>query len=60
MKKTAMDEQKNWKQKTKKTKVSERKKPKPKGIYILGFLLSIWKIFWNQKISFCNFIKLEI
>jgi len=43
MKKTAMDEQKNWKQKTKKTKVSERKKPKPKGVYILGLLLSFQK-----------------
>ena len=42
MKKTAMDE-KNWKQKTKKTKVSERKKPKPKGVYILGLLLSFQK-----------------
>jgi len=57
-----MDEQKKIEnKKTKKTKVSERKKPKPKGVYILGSLLSFRKnIFWNQQISFCNFIKLEI
>ena len=36
-----MDEQKKIEnKKTKKTKVSERKKPKPKGVYILGLLLS--------------------
>jgi len=58
-----MDE-KNWKQNRKqrkqKTKVSEQKKPKPKGIFILGLLLSFLKIsyirFAVKKSHFCNFV----